>query len=79
MMNCVEPDKIDEMWPPEVAVWRASEDLYVKAYSIGASQIDPRYVVHARETLRLVLERLHRKEKELTLVAVTDENRDIGW
>ncbi len=69
MMNCLEPDKVDEMWPPEIAVCRASEELYVKAFSIEAPQIDLRYVVQAAETLRLVVERLYRKAEKI----------DIGW
>ena len=61
--TCLEPDKIDECWPPEVAACHATEDLYVKAYSIEASQIDIRYVVRAAHNLKLVLERLAVKEQ----------------
>ncbi len=58
-MNCLEPDKIDEPWPPEVAADRASEEVYVKAYSIEAAQINLRYVKHAYDTLGIVLDRLY--------------------
>ncbi len=58
MTNCLEPDKIDELWPPEIATWSASQDLYVKAFSIESSKIDLRYVRRAAETLELVIEKL---------------------
>ncbi len=74
-MNCLEPDRVDEMWPPEIAALRASEELYVKAYSIEAPQIDLRYVAQAAENLRLVMERL-RWKAIATMVALRD---DIGW
>ncbi len=74
MTNCLEPDKIDEMWPPEIAVVRASEELYVKAFSIEAPQIDLRYVVQAAETLRLVVEQL--RWKAITSMTI---DHDIGW
>ncbi len=64
-MTCLEPDKIDELWPPEVATLMASEDLYVKAYSVAYPQIDVRYVKQAADNLRLVLEKL--------------SPQDIGW
>ncbi len=76
MMSCLEPDRVDEMWPPEIAALRASEELYVKAYSIEAPQIDLRYVIQAVTTLGLVIERLC--SKGVTTVAVVDA-RDIGW
>ncbi len=57
-MNCLEPDKIDELWPPEIATCRASEDLYVKAFSIEAPQIDLKYVKQAFENLGIVLDKL---------------------
>ncbi len=76
MMSCLEPDKVDEMWPPEIAVVRASEDLYAKAYSIEAPQIDLRYVVQAATTLGLVIERLCSKRVS---VIVVDDEHDIGW
>ncbi len=74
MTNCLEPDKMDEMWPPEIAVCRASEELYAKAYSIEAPQIDLRYVMQAAETLRLVVERL--RWKVVTSMTI---DHDIGW
>ncbi len=74
MMTCLEPDKIDEMWPPEIAALRASEDVYVKAYSITAPEIDLRYVIQAAETLRRVIEKLCRKE-----IVTVAEQLDIGW
>ncbi len=58
-MNCIEPDKIDELWPPEIATCRASEDLYVKAFSIEAPQIDLEYVKQAYENVGAVLDKLH--------------------
>ncbi len=58
-MNCLEPDKIDELWPPEIATCRASEDLYVKAFSIEAPQIDLRYVEQAFKNIGVVLDKLH--------------------
>ena len=73
MMSCLEPDRMDEVWPPEIAVVRASEELYAKAYSIEAPQIDLRYVEQAAVTLGLVLERLYRKEATMAVC------RDIGW
>ncbi len=57
-MNCFEPDKVDELWPPEIATCRASEDLYVKAFSIEAPQIDMRYVKQAHENLTIVMDKL---------------------
>ena len=58
-MNCMEPDKIDELWPPEIATCRASEELYVKAFSIESAQIDLRYVRQAAENLQMVMEKLY--------------------
>ncbi len=58
-MSCIEPDKIDELWPPEIATCRASEDLYVKAFSIEAPQIDLKYVQQAYENLGVVLDKLY--------------------
>ncbi len=57
-MSCIEPDKIDELWPPEIAACRASEDLYVKAFSIEAPQIDIEYVKRAHENLGAVIDKL---------------------
>ncbi len=58
MTTCFEPDKIDELWPPEIATCRASEELYVKAFSIESGAIDVRYVKQAAENLRLVMDKL---------------------
>ncbi len=57
-MTCIEPDKIDEMWPPEIGTLRESERLFVKAFSITSAQIHVKYVKQAAENLRLVLEKL---------------------
>ena len=57
-MSCIEPDKIDELCPPEVATWRASEDLYVKAFSLEATQIDMRYLKRAAENIGFVMDKL---------------------
>ncbi len=58
-MNCLEPDKVDELWPPEIATCRASEDLWVKAFSIEAPQIDLKYVKQAYENLSIVMDKLY--------------------
>ncbi len=58
-MNCIEPDKVDELWPPEIATCRASEDLYVKAFSIESPQIDLKYVKRAYENLEVVMDKLY--------------------
>jgi hypothetical protein len=58
-MTCLEPDKVDELWPPEIATCRASEDLYVKAFSIEAPQIDLRYVKQALENLEIIMDKLY--------------------
>ena len=58
-MSCLEPDKVDELWPPEIAACRASVELYVKAFTIEAPQIDLRYVKQAYENLSLVMDKLY--------------------
>ena len=58
-MSCLEPDKIDELWPPEIAACRASADLYVKAFSIEAPKIDLQYVRQAYENLEIVMDKLY--------------------
>jgi hypothetical protein len=58
-VSCLEPDKIDELWPPEVATCHASEELYVKAFSIEAAQIDMKYVRRAHENLSIVMDKLY--------------------
>ncbi len=57
-MSCFEPDKVDELWPPEIAACRASEDLFVKAFSIEAPQIDLKYVEQAYGNLVMVMDKL---------------------
>ncbi len=74
MMTCLEPDKVDELWPPEIAVCRASEDLYAKAYSIAYPQIDIRYVKQAANNLKLVIEKLSWLEE-----VKGTKPKDIGW
>lgn len=57
-MSCLEPDKIDELWPPEIAAYYASEELFVKAFSIEAPQIDLKYVRGAIDNLLVVQEKI---------------------
>ncbi len=56
--RCFEPDKLDELWPPEIAAYRASEDLFLKAFSIESAQIDLKYVRQAIENLKIIIDKL---------------------